>query len=233
MKKPRPVAKTFSFVFIGLGVASLSIVLLPLLDWQFQYNFLFGQGNLAVPLPRAKVVQPEVLPNVFANSVLNLSGVDYTNARNWFPENPNTKTKDILPVYLLSIPKLGITKAQVSSVSDDLAKNLVHYGGTGIPGKPGNAVIFGHSTLPQLFNPKDYKAIFATIHTMKVGDDIIIDYDNVTYTYTISNIQIVDPDNVSVLSQQYDDSYLTVITCTPPGTYWKRLVIKAKVKNVV
>lgn len=228
-KKRKPITKLFSFILIGLGLLFLSIVIVPILESQFH---ALGQGVLAIPIPRAKVVKASQFSNILANSVLNLSGIDYTNAQNWFPQNNVAKAKDILPTYFLSVPKLGITHAIVSTVSDDLSKNLVHYGGTGIPGKLGNAVIFGHSTLPQFFNQKDYKAIFATLHTMKAGDDIIIDYDNVTYTYTISSIQIIDPDNVSVLSQQYDDSYLTLITCTPPGTYWKRLVIKAKVKNV-
>jgi len=35
-------------------------------------------------------------------------------------------------------------------------------------------------------------------------------------------------DKISVLEQKYDASYLTLVTCVPPGTYWKRLVVKAK-----
>ena len=55
------------------------------------------------------------------------------------------------------------------------------------------------------------------------------DYDS---KYSIENISVVDPDNTSVLEQSFDDSYITLITCTPPGTIWKRLIIKARiVKN--
>jgi sortase A len=41
-------------------------------------------------------------------------------------------------------------------------------------------------------------------------------------------IFVVDPNDFGVLDQDKDGSYLTLITCTPPGTYLKRLVVKAK-----
>jgi len=79
---------------------------------------------------------------------------------------------------------------------------LVNYQGTGIPGKNGNAVIFGHSTLPQLFNPKDYKTIFANTYKLKDGDTIYVIINNITYTYKIFKIVIVDPDDSSALVQK-------------------------------
>lgn len=225
--------RAFSLLLLILGFVSLGLVVSPFLDLQFNYGKVLGEADITIPIPKSKVVKSSQFPNPLANSIVNLSGIDYTNAKNWFPDNPYLKNQnDILPTYLLSIPKLGIDRATVSTTNDDLAKNLVHYNGSGIPGKTGKAVVFGHSTLPQLFNPKDYKTIFATLHTLKIGDEIVVDYDNVTYTYSIIGREVVDPDNTSVLSQQYNDSYLTLITCTPPGTYWKRLVIKAKIKNI-
>ncbi len=99
-----------------------------------------------------------------------------------------------------------------------------------MPPDKGTAVIFGHSTLPQLFNPTDYKTIFANAHTLKVGDEITIDANNVQYTYKITSVTITTPDDTSVLAQEYDDSHLVIITCTPPGTIWKRLIVKARLE---
>ena len=113
-----------------------------------------------------------------------------------------------------------------------MAKHLVNYQGTGIPGKNGNAVIFGHSTLPQLFNPKDYKTIFANVYKLKNGDVIYAMINGVTYTYKIFKITVVDPENSSALVQDYDNSYLTLVTCTPPGTTWKRLIVKAVLQEI-
>ncbi|MFS8158912.1 MAG: sortase domain-bontaining protein, partial [Candidatus Roizmanbacteria bacterium] len=42
----------------------------------------------------------------------------------------------------------------------------------------------------------------------------------------------VTPDQVSVLAQQYDKPYLTLITCTPPGTVLRRLIVNARLKSL-
>jgi sortase A len=93
-------------------------------------------------------------------------------------------------------------------------------------------VIFGHSTLPQLFEENNYKTIFANAYQLEVGDEIFVNLDDVHYKYTISDISVVEPTDISVLAQDFSDSYLTLITCTPPGTVWKRLIIKAKLNTL-
>jgi sortase A len=160
-------------------------------------------------------------------------GQNLNDARNWFPTNSiKSNITPSLSEYTISIPKINITNAVVSTTDVDLGKHLVNYQGTSLPPDKGNTVIFGHSTLPQLYNPKDYHTIFAYAHTLKVGDNILVNEDNVQYTYVINNITIVSPDDTSVLAQSYDDSYLTIVTCTPPGTTWKRLIIKSKLEKI-
>jgi sortase A len=163
-----------------------------------------------------------------------IDATDYSKAENWFKNfNPSSNsTQSGTPTYTISIPKINIKDAIVSLVDTDLQKHLVNYKGTGIPGRDGNAVIFGHSTLPQLFNPKDYKTIFANAYQLKNGDIIYAIINNVTYTYKIFNTVVVDPSDSSALIQDYDNSYLTLVTCTPPGTTWKRLVVKARLEKI-
>lgn len=209
-----------------LVIAGLLIILygvLPIIFFQIYNLTSLKGGNLTSPIP-----------DVLATSILNLSGVDYSKASNWFPKEaiPDKKNVSPPPFYLLSIEKLGIKEAVVSTTSDDLFKNLIHYGGSSLPGQAGNSVVFGHSTLPQFFNPKNYKTIFSTLHTLKIGDEIEANLDGIVYKYSIFEIKVVEPQDTSVLEQQYDDSYLTLITCTPPGTYWKRLIIKGKIKTL-
>lgn len=151
-----------------------------------------------------------------------------TNANTWYPTKPQKKVVAPVNAYTLSIPKLRIQDATVIIGGDDLDKSLIHYGGTGLPGDYGNAVIFGHSTLPQFYNPKDYKTIFSTLPTLKIGDEIIVKYDGISYRYVIYNMTVTDPADLSPLEQQFDDSYITLITCVPPGTTWKRLNVRAR-----
>lgn len=73
--------------------------------------------------------------------------------------------KIVSPVnsYSLSIPTLELLNATVIISGDDLSKSLIHYGGTSLPGEYGNAVIFGHSTLPQfLRGQKNINQFFNT-----------------------------------------------------------------------
>lgn len=109
----------------------------------------------------------------------------------------------------------------------DLKKSLIQYPQTALPGQLGNTVIFGHSVLPQFFNPKSYLTIFSTLHKLKQGDEILVDFDNIHYKYKVEEMFEIQPTDLSVLEQRFNNRTLTLITCSPPGTYLRRLVIKS------
>ena len=73
-----------------------------------------------------------------------------------------------------------------------------------------------------------FPAIFSTLHTLETGDQILLDYDQITYQYQVVDMFEVTPEDISVLDQTYDSEYITLITCTPPGSYLRRLIVKAK-----
>jgi len=148
------------------------------------------------------------------------------------PENTNLTPTELneeekIIFYTLSIPKLKIFDAKVR-VGLELKESLAQYPGTAIPGKLGNTVIFGHSVLPIFFNPKNYLTIFSTLPTLQPKDEIYINFNQIKYKYVVEQMIEVTPDDVSILAQRYDDSYLSLITCVPPGTYLKRLIVRAR-----
>lgn len=160
-----------------------------------------------------------------------LGAIDDTKASNWFTGAGMEIFKaPSVSYFTLSIPKLDIEKATVSLGDEDLTKSLVQYPGTALPGKKGNTVVFGHSILPIFYNPKNYMAIFSTIHTLKPGDEILIGYDGVSYKYEVEEMEEVLPTQLEVLDQDMADSVISLITCTPPGDPRKpkRLVVKAR-----
>ena len=157
--------------------------------------------------------------------------LDLTRASNWFPEENVIFDESQTKLYSLSIPKLGIENAKVT-LGDDLKNSLVQYPGTAAPGRFGNTVIFGHSVLPQFFNPKNYMTIFSTLPTLRPKDEILVDFNQVRYKYVIEQMIEVSPTDISILAQRYDDSYLTLITCVPPGTYMKRLIVRARLTKI-
>ncbi len=234
-KNYRKIFKFLSLVITGFGLLAVLYVGFPLISWQIYFAPIISSQKIEVPIPKTTVVNSTTIKSLINAGAQTIQGVDYTNAQNWFPNlkiDNGEKTLSKISSYTLSIPALSIKNASVSTNDYDLAKHLVNYPGTAIPGERGNAVIFGHSTLPQLFNQKDYKTIFANAYRLKVGDEIFASVNNVLYQYQIFNIVVIDPEDSSALSQALDDSYLTLVTCTPPGTTWKRLIIKSRIKKI-
>lgn len=158
---------------------------------------------------------------------------DFTKASNWFPGAEKTKlnVESKVSFYTVSIPKLKIQDARVAIGGEDLSKNLVQYSGTALPGKNGNAVIFGHSVLPIFYNPKNYMSIFSTLPTLKKGDDIFINYDSIAYKFVVEELFEIYPTDIQILEQNLSDSFLTLVTCVPPGDPRnpKRLIVRARV----
>lgn len=199
-------------LFFMAGIVFLANALLPIVSYEIKsQNF-----------SRALISPVEVLGET--NAV-----VDYSQPRSWFPTAPELSRKlSNITHYTISIPKLKINQAIVQIGGEDLMRSLVQYPGTALPGQYGNTVIFGHSVLPQFFNPKDYRTIFSTLPTLEEKDEILVNFDGIEYRYRVLKMVEVSPEDVSVLEQQYDREYLSLVTCVPPGTYLRRLIVRAK-----
>lgn len=224
---PKP-KKIFATIFFSLGVFLFLSAVLPIIQFQLEYALKFNQ-----------IISP--LSSRFSDpgSVLG-ENTDFTQLSNWFvpgsdidSENSNFFSPDKKVVsYLISVPKLKIDKALVLFGSSDLKSSLIQYPQTALPGQLGSTVIFGHSVLPQFFNPKSYLTIFSTLYKLKLGDEVFVDFDNVKYRYLVEEMYEVSPTDLSVLEQRFDGRYLTLITCSPPGTYLRRLIVKARIVEI-
>lgn len=225
--------RILGIVFILTGILITGYIFLPLLSWQIYFAPIFASQNIAAPIPQTTIVSNSTFQTLLYEASNAISGTDYTNADNWFPNFKHQKNgEQQISTYSLSIPKLNIKNAVVSAVDTDLAKHLVNYSGTAVPADKGNAVVFGHSTLPQLYDAKNYKTVFTYLYQLTQGDEIIVNVANISYKYRVENITVVDPSNTSILQQNFDDSYLTLVTCTPPGTIWKRLAVRARIEKI-
>jgi len=130
-------------------------------------------------------------------------------------------TRPVFPLFYLSIPKLGIERAEVETNSAEARpdERLGHYQGSALPGEPGNTFIYGHSVLPVFFNPKNYKTIFSTLNRLGPGDQILVEYGGKNYIYKAERLQVLKPEEVNPLFiPRSGSSYLTLMTCDPPQT---------------
>src|SRR3989344_5373505 len=198
--------RLISILFVIIGVSIISYVLFPIISYQIYFQPAFASQNITLSIPRSNIV----IASLISQAKNSIDGTDYTRAENWFPKfNPSLRSEQTqTSSYAISIPSIKIENAKVSTVDTDLTKHLVNYFGTSIPPLDGNAVIFGHSTLPQLFNAKDYKTIFANAYRLKNDDIIYAFVKGVKYTYKIFKITIIDPSDSTALEQHYDNSYL-------------------------
>lgn len=206
----------FSFSLLFLGIIFLFNAFWPMMNYEI----------------KSRSFTPQLISPV---SVLGESTtvVDYSRPTTWFPTAPSLPPKPSkITHYTLSIPKLKIDQAVVQIGGEDLMQSLVQYPGTSLPGQYGNTVVFGHSVLPQFFNPKNYKTIFSTLPTLKEGDEIFINFDGILYRYEVIGLREVSQEDATVLEQHYDGEYLSLITCVPPGTYLRRLVVTGKLVRI-
>lgn len=233
--RKRNKAKKVSLILMSAGLVLIVLAIYPIVSFNIFIAPRFLSLNTPIP---EKLIESPVQKQGFFHKEGSVAGAsdtqkDYTKASIWFPKKPPIKISQEQEVqYTISIPKLKINEAKVIVGSDDLNKSLIHYGGTAYPGDYGNSVIFGHSVLPYFFNPKDYKTIFSTLSNLEEDDEIFVQYDNVKYKYIVIEMRVVGPSDVSILEQKYDNSYLSLITCVPPGTYEKRLWVKARLDRI-
>lgn len=218
------VLRFFSILLIVGGLTISFYTFFPLFSWQIFFASAQTQ-NLNAPIPKLSTL---------INTAGKTLSVDYSNAYNWFPNYfpKDSQNHPGIESYTMSIPSINIKDAIVSTSDINLGQHMINFTGTAVPPQNGNAVVFGHSTLPQLYDPKNYKTILANAYKIKVGDDIFVNFDKISYRYKVTSIIVVDPSDISVLEQDTRDSFLTLITCTPPGTVWERLVIKSQLQRI-
>ncbi|MGA2910381.1 MAG: sortase [Candidatus Microgenomates bacterium] len=212
------------------GIVILTGVIYPIVSFDSTYGKNFSQ--LVSPIGENPVSQQSVQGASTVSTNTNDS-----NPSTWFVGGASSSDfaasfiASKVRYFTISIPKLKIDNATVAIGGQDLDKSLVQYPGTALPGKRGNSVIFGHSILPIFYNPKNYISIFSLLPTLQPGDLIYVDYDSVSYTYKVEQMFEVLPTDIQVLDQDSSDSFLTLVTCVPPGdpSNPKRLIVRARV----
>ncbi len=134
----------------------------------------------------------------------------------------------VIPKINLTAPILNDKSAlNEDSLQSNLERGVVHPGFTAGPGQNGNGVIFGHSS-GNWWSRGNYKFAFVQLGKLDIGDTFYVDFKSARYTYEVFAKRIVTSQDTSVLDQTTDFPIFSLITCTPPGTSLKRLVVEGK-----
>lgn len=139
---------------------------------------------------------------------------------------PSSEPQVIIPKINVQIPlKFGATSINEEDIQNDLESGVVHYPTTALPGQNGNSAYFGHSS-NNIFNKGKYKFAFVLLHELVPGDTFYLTRDGKIYAYKVFSKTVVEPNEVGVLNPvEGHPATATLITCDPPGTSLKRLVV--------
>ncbi|MBI5127731.1 sortase [Candidatus Roizmanbacteria bacterium] len=150
------------------------------------------------------------------------------------------KKQNIKPVdeeFGIVIPKISANAKVIEKVDPfnqkeyqwALTKGVAHAKGTAYPGSAGNSFIFAHSSV-DWYIANQYNSVFYLLHKLEKGDKIEMYYKKKKYVYEVTAKKYVDASDVSYLDPtSQSTSVLTLMTCWPPGTTYKRLIIQAKI----
>lgn len=153
----------------------------------------------------------------------------------------NQSPKEIIPVnadFSIVIPKINANTQVIKNVDpfdskiyqQALTKGVAHAKNTAIPGESGNTFIFAHSA-GNWYQANQFNAVFYLLNKLTGGDEIIIYYQNQKYIYTVQETKLVDSKDISYMSANPFQPQLTLMTCWPPGTTLKRLIVIATLKK--
>ncbi|MBI3282680.1 class E sortase [Candidatus Curtissbacteria bacterium] len=211
--------RAFFALVAALGLAAVSFAIWPLLVWQAKTLPRLTAKVEQAPIPQGLVLSEKSTLEANVQVVEDPDGFSYFST-NYKPAGPR-------PVqFQLTIPKLKIKDATVKVDNLNFYTSLSHFPGSALPGDIGNAFITGHSVLPQFADPENYRAIFTELSDLQVGDDIYVGMAGQTFRYVVQYLKVVDPRDLSVLAPiSQNGRNLTLMTCVPPGTNTKRLVV--------
>jgi sortase A len=135
------------------------------------------------------------------------------------------KASTDLPMAVLTIDHLGIQVPVYDGADDfNLNRGVARIRGTGQVGGEGNLGIAGHRD-----------GFFRALKDISLDDEIQLQTPNGLETFHVTSIDIVNPDDVSVLAPT-EESSITLVTCYPfyyVGHAPKRFIVKAEAEHLV
>ncbi len=138
------------------------------------------------------------------------------------------------PNFGIYIPKIKSNSKVVKNVSpyDEneyikaLQRGVAHARGTYTPNVNGNVFLFAHSAV-NFYERNKYDVYFYLLTELKRGDEIYVSYEGKIYKYLVSEVKIVEKTETKYLSNYDTQDTLTLMTCYPAGTDWRRTIVIA------
>ncbi|WP_337099003.1 class D sortase [Paenibacillus sp. YIM B09110] len=137
-------------------------------------------------------------------------------------EKPKAEMPKLQTIATIKIPSIKLSLPILEGATQKNMKYAAaHLKETAKLGQVGNAAIAAHRMRAK-------GKLFNRLGEVKVGDKITVETKGETFTYTVYDVSIVEPTDVSVLNYNNKDKLLTLITCDPIVKPTHRLIVHAK-----
>jgi sortase A len=224
-RRPRLSRRTGGFLG-GLAVV-LGLVLLAdavvTVVWQDPFTTIFTQQDQKALAKQLADTESEPLPPSTLALVTHAGSASERMALLAGHDRGTVRPGDALG--RIFIPKTGKNFVFVSGTGvETLKKGPGHYWGTALPGERGTVAIAGHRTT--------YGAPFHNLGKLRRGYAITLTMPYGRFAYSVEGSRSVRPTQVTVLrNRNYQRLVLT--TCDPIGSAAKRLVVTARLRQVI
>jgi len=128
----------------------------------------------------------------------------------------------VIPAMLLDQPTIEGPEKDWFSL---LKQGIWRWPASSTPDKGGNTVFLAHR-----FSYTGPHGAFYYLNKLKIGDEIGVIWNNVTYTYKVVSSTEVAPTDTSI-EDSTADARITLFTCTPLWHPVNRLVVVAKLES--
>lgn len=138
--------------------------------------------------------------------------------------------------FSILIPKIGASGRVMADVDPynqeiytaALKEGIAHAQGSAIPGAKGNSFLFAHSAMG-FYDLVSQNVNFYLLNKLSEGDKVYVLYDGEILRYEVEETKLVNRDEVEYLASDpnSESETLTLMTCWPAGTDYKRLIVRA------
>ena len=121
----------------------------------------------------------------------------------------------------IEIPKIGVSLPIYHYTTDEvLAKGVGHMESSSLPvgGDSTHCILTGHRGLPG-------SKLFTDLDQLEIGDIFYIYVFGEILAYEVTEIQVVEPEDVDSLKTVQGEDLCTLVTCTPYGINSHRLLV--------
>lgn len=209
-------------------------------------NLLIFSGVVLVIVSFAPFFYDELVYRLiqFKNQKFTLKQTDETVKDSPFARLLSTRPIFIEPVnkdFSLVIEKIGVNAPIVADVPitddkayfDALKNGIAHASTADYPSEqPGNVYLFAHASL-NFWQIGKYSTVFNLVRKLEVGDRVDVFYEGRDYVYEVVNKETYRGFDIYPITRKVIEPIITLQTCDPPGTTLNRMVVTAKLKEVL